>query len=276
MRFGKLSQVVAGLLLTVGIAQAELTANFSGVKGNANEASKAFIGKVDSIGFQAAGNDNIQEPYFKMFKDKNLDLLSFFTVTNMDVMRELLLANPDFGAYAPYNMLFYKKLDKDEKITWFGHLDTKLMLDIIGEKDEARRKTFTDMVNSLDVLAKKEMKPTESKKLEYSADLPKYPLTKMVKKLDKIEDLEEFLEGFIEEHDGAFVKNEFIIAGFLDFKFEYEDADAKFDKYMLIGSLLFVTLNSLIQYLIMVNHKLVFLLHVQFTSIFQRVKMKFM
>jgi len=235
MTFGKISTILAGLLLSVTIAQAELTAELHGIKGNADAQSKAFLKKIDSVGFQWAGNDNIQIPYEKKFKERNLDLLSFFTVTNLDVMRELLLKNPDFGAYAPYNMLFYKLLDNKEKTTWFGHLDADLMLNIIGEKDEKARKTFKDMVASLDEVAMKELKPTESKKLEYSDKLPVKPLTKLVMKLpDTLKDTDavtEWVEEWVEEHDGAFVKHEFIIAGFLDFKLEYDDAEAKFDKY---------------------------------------------
>jgi len=235
MKFGKISKIVAGLLVTATIAQADLTANFNGIKGNANDASKAFIKKVDSIGFQSAGNDNIQVHYFNRYKEKNLDLLSFFTVTNLTVMRDLLIKNPNFGAYAPFNMLFYKKLDKDEKITWYGHLDPDLMLNIVGEKDEANRKTFKDMIAPLDELAKKELNPTEFKKLEHTDKLPAKPLTKMVMKLPadlKDSDaISEWVEEFVETHDGAFVKHEFIIAGFLDFKFEYEDAEIDFDAY---------------------------------------------
>jgi uncharacterized protein (DUF302 family) len=235
MTFGKISTILAGLLVSVTMAQAELTADFHGIKGNADAQSKAFLKKIDSVGFQWAGNDNIQIPYEKKFKERNLDLLSFFTVTNLDVMRELLLKNPDFGAYAPYNMLFYKLLDDKEKVTWFGHLDADLMLNIIGEKDEKARKTFKDMVASLDEVAMKELKPTESKKLEYSDKLPEKPLTKLVMKLpDNLKDTDavtEWVEEWIEEHDGAFVKHEFIIAGFLDFKLEYDDAEADFDKY---------------------------------------------
>jgi len=231
MRFGKLSHLLAGLLLTVSVSQADVTANFNGIKGNANEASKAFISKIDSVGFQAAGNDNIQVHYFNRYKEKNLDLLSFFTVTNLEKMRPLLIKNPDFGAYAPFNMLFYKFLKEKEDITWYGHLNPDLMLNIIGEKDEASRKAFKEMIAPLDALAKKELKPTESKTLEYTDKLPEFPLTKMVKKIGKVKDMEEFVEEFIEKHDTAFVKHEFIIAGFLDFKFEYEDMEADFSEY---------------------------------------------
>jgi len=232
MKFTKLSTMAAALILAVSGLQAEVTANFGGLKGNADAQSKAFIKKLDTIGFQSAGNDNIQVHYFNRYKEKNLDLLSFFTVTNLEKIRPLLIKNPDFGAYAPFNMLFYKKLDKDEKTTWFGHLDSELMLNIIGEKDEATRKDFKAMVGSLDELVKKELKPTESKTLEYSNKLPVKPLTKLVMKLPTdIEEMADWVEEFVEKHDGAFVKHEFIIAGFLDFKFEYEDAEVKFDEY---------------------------------------------
>jgi len=232
MKLTKLSGIAATLVLTISTVSADVTAHFGGLKGNADKQSKAFIKKLDSIGFTSAGNDNIQVHYFNRYKEKNLDLLSFFTVTDLEKIRPLLIKNPDFGAYAPFNMLFYKLLDTKEKTTWFGHLDPELMLNIIGEKDESARKDFRSMVGSLDDLVKKELKPTESKTLEYSNKLPAKPLTKLVMKLPKdIEEMSDWVEEFVEKHDGAFVKHEFIIAGFLDFKFEYEDADVKFDEY---------------------------------------------
>lgn len=232
MKVRTLSKIVAGLLITATMAQADLTAEFHGIKGNADAQSKDFAKKIGTIGFDTvASNDNIQVHYFNKYKEKNIDLLSFFTMVNKEKLRELLLKNPDFGAYAPFNMLFYKTQDTKEDTTWYGHLDPKLMLNIIGEKDEASRKTFTDMVADLDTLAEKELKPTISRKLEFTDELPKYPLTKMVKKLDEIDDMEEFVEGFVAKHDLAFTKHEFIIAGFIDFKFEYEDMEEDFKAY---------------------------------------------
>jgi len=43
--------------------------------------------------------------------------------------------------------------------------------------------------------------------------------------------MEEFVEDFVMEHDGRFSKHDFIIAGFIDLKFEYNDMDLAFDKY---------------------------------------------
>ena len=105
------------------------------------------------------------------------------------------------------------------------------MLDIIGEKDPATRDAFKAMVKSFDDLIVKEMKPTLTRKFEHSKPLPEHGLTKMVMKFEEPDDLDEFIEEFVMNHDSAFSKHDFIIAGFLDFKFEYGDMNLEFDKY---------------------------------------------
>jgi uncharacterized protein (DUF302 family) len=56
-------------------------------------------------------------------------------------------------------------------------------------------------------------------------------LTKLVKTFEKPDDMEEFIDDFVMAHDGQFTKHNFIIAGFIDLKFEYGDMDLDFDKY---------------------------------------------
>jgi len=142
------------------------------------------------------------------------------------------MKNPDFGAYTPFNFLVYKTLDKkNDDNTWYGHLDPDTMLDIIGEKNETNRKEFKTIIAKFDALVQKELKPTESKKFTHTKPLPKHGLTKMVKKFDKPDDLDDFIEDFVMDHDGRFSKHNFIIAGFDDIKFDYSDMDLKFDKY---------------------------------------------
>ena len=131
------------------------------------------------------------------------------------------------------NLLGFKKLPDAEggDTTWYGHLDSDTMIDIIGEKDENINKKFKAMISKVDDLIIKEMKPTESKTLSYDKKLPAQPLLKMVKKFNGVDDIEEFVEEFIVTHDTLFGKNNFIIAGFIDFKFEYDDMELDFDKY---------------------------------------------
>ena len=205
-----------------------------GTKGQPETELNAMIGNLGKVGFStSAVNEHLENHYFNKYKVKNLDLLNFYTLFNIKELRELLISNPDFGAYAPFNLLAYKKPASEEggDTTWYGHLDTETMLKIIGESDDATKDKFRAMMSKIDTHVQTEMKPTENKKLVYSASLPKKPLLKMVKKIGEVDDLEDFVEEFIGEHDGLFAKNKFIIAGFLDIKFEYDDLELDFEEY---------------------------------------------
>lgn len=229
----KIHNILLAFMMIVGFAQAELTAEFDGSKGNKEAEIEALIKKIDTIGFSTvAENKHIENFYYKKFQEKNVEMISFFGIVNKEAMRPLILKNPDFGAYTPYNFLVYKTLDtaKDDN-TWYGTLAPDTMLNIIGEKDPATRKAFTEMVGSFDALVKKEMKPTMTKKFEHTNPIPENGLIKLVKTFETPDDIEEFVEEFMMDHDGRFAKHNFIIAGLLDLKFEYADMDLEFDKY---------------------------------------------
>jgi hypothetical protein len=222
------------LLLLLTFSNAATLADLQGTKGLAENDLKAMVDKLDTIGFRAVGkNEHLETHYYNKFKIKNLELLNFYTVADLESLRELLIANPDFAAYAPFNLLAFKmpQSEKESDTTWYGHLNVDTMLEIIGEKDPALQEKFKAMMAKLDTLVTTEMKPTEAKPLTFDKALPKQPLLKMVKKFGEVDDIEEFVEEFIVEHDGLFVKNKFIIAGFLDVKFEYDDLELEFDAY---------------------------------------------
>ncbi|HFS85112.1 MAG TPA: hypothetical protein ENK72_00640 [Epsilonproteobacteria bacterium] len=227
------TKALVALVMSFGFAYAGVTAEFHGMKGNASEKVKAFTETVGDIGYMTvANNENIQNFYFKQFNVKNLEYISFYTMINLEEIRELLLQNPDFGAFAPFNFLAYKTLDTtNDNMTWYGHLNPDLMLDIIGCKHGESKEKFKKMVGSLDAHAAKALKADASKKVEFTKPLPKATLTKMVKKFERPEDIESFVEDFINKHNTAFTQHKFIIAGFIDIKFEYSDLELEFEKY---------------------------------------------
>jgi len=222
-----------GLIAFSSAYATETTATLHASKGNQEIELDKLMKKLPSIDYSIVkANKNIQEFYYQKFKEKNVEMISFFGITNLKAMRPLLLANPDFGAYAPFNLLAYKTLDlKNDDNTWYGHLSSQTMLKIIGEKDEKNKAQFTSMVDSLDKLVAHTMKPTMHKKFERTQSLPTKGLTKMVLKFKKPDDIEEFMEDFVEKHDTHFANHNFIIAGFKDYKFDYDDMDLKFEKY---------------------------------------------
>ena len=141
------------------IAKVELTAEMQGSEGNIEIELDTLMKKIGSIGYSTvAANKNIQVHYNNKFQEKNVEMISFFSIVNKEKLRPLLLKNPDFGAYAPFNFMAYKTLDiENDDNTWYGHLAPDTMLDIIGEKDEATRKQFKDMVASWDALVNKSL-----------------------------------------------------------------------------------------------------------------------
>ena len=238
----KVKNSILALMVLVGFAQADvqsnmaetkLTAEFSGSQDNKDLDIAALIKKVDTIGYSTVfATTHLEEHYNNKFEEKNVELLSFFGIVNKSEIRPLLLANPDFGAYAPFNFLVYKTLDiENDDNTWYGHLAPDTMLDIIDEKDAGNRKAFHDMVSKWDTFVNKEMTPASTKRFEHTKPLPAQGLTKMVMKFEQPEDIDDFIEEFIGEHDGLIAKHDFLIAGFIDFKFEYDDMEEEFEKY---------------------------------------------
>lgn len=234
MKSNIFSKLLGIFFLTIVVVSASTLTELQGTKGLAEADLKAMIGKLDSIKFKNIfKNERVDNKYYKKYKEKNLDLLNFYTLTDLRAMRELLITNPNFAAYAPFTFLAYKNLtkEKDSDITWYGHLATDTMLDIIGEKDKTLRKKFETMVSKLDTLVTQELKPSKSKKFTFNKPLPKEPLLKMIKDVSDVDDFEDYVEEFVMEFDSMFVENHFLLAGFADLKIEYDDLDLKFDEY---------------------------------------------
>jgi uncharacterized protein (DUF302 family) len=234
MKLNIFPKLLGTFLLTISVASAFPLTKLQGTKGLAESDLKAMIGKLDKTPFKLIfKNERVDNKYAKKYKEKNLDLLSFYTFTDLKKLHELLIANPDFAAFAPFNFLAYKNLKKEKNadITWYGHAAPQTMLDIIGEKDEALRAKFETMIATFDAFVTKNLKPTESKKFTFNKPLPKAPLQKMSKDVSDVDDFEDYVEEFMMEYHSVFVENHFIPAGFSDYKLEYEDLELKFEKY---------------------------------------------
>ena len=228
------TKLLGTFLLTLSMAFATPSTQLQGTKNLAEADLKAMIGKLNTIKYkQVFKNERVDNKYYKNYKEKNLDLLSFYTVIHFEALHELIIKNPDFAAYAPFNFFAYKNLkkEKDNKTTWYGHLNTDTMLEIIGEEDETLQKKFKTMISKFDTLVTNELKPTENQEVTLAKPLAKSPLLKMVKDVSDVDDFEDYVEDFMMEYHSIFVDNHFIPAGFSDFKIEYEDLDLELDQY---------------------------------------------
>ena len=87
--------------------------------------------------------------------------------------------------------------------------------------------------------------PTMKKRFEHTKPLPERGLLKMVMKFEEPDDMEEFIEDFVTDHDSRFTQHNFIIAGFIDYKFEYDD---KIDIFIEFASVPIISLESAIRH----------------------------
>ena len=95
----KLKGIVLTFLCTIGFIQADvqsniaksrLTGELQGAVGNQEVQVDGLIKKIGSIGFSTvAANKNIQNFYYQKYKERNVEMISFFGMVNKEKLRPL-------------------------------------------------------------------------------------------------------------------------------------------------------------------------------------------
>ncbi len=236
----KLVKTALVLSLTATIAFGAQAVMFNVVDGNAEEQYNNLVNKkIESVGFVLSDpheriNDAYKEKYGVKSSDKydsawkeSLDNLGFFSVANDVALRELLIKAPELGGFSPFNLHIYKK--KSENKTYVGHIVPAVMLDIVGIKDKGIRSEFEAMFPALDDLVQKEI----GGKVEISeySSLPSNPMMNFEITFERTEDLGDYIDEFQEGFEEAFEENDYIIAGYKNFREAYDDLELDFQKY---------------------------------------------
>ena len=171
------------------------------------------------------GNPEAKE-YDKDFK-KTLDNLGFFGMANDKKLHPLLKKAPELGGFSPFNLHIYKKTNEDK--TYVGHIVPSTMLDVVGVKDKEIRKEFTAMFDGLDALVQKEL----GGKVEISTydKLPAKTMMKFEYEFERPDDMYDFMDEFQGKFEEAFEEEDYIIAGYKNFKEKYSDLGMDFDEY---------------------------------------------
>lgn len=208
-----------------------LGAELWGATGDQDAKFMALTEKINELGFVVSDpHPKINEGYKHKFGSTTLDNLGFFSVTNDKAMRELLIAHPDLGAFAPLNLHIYKWADKD--VTWVGHLRPEVMADMAGLHDIKLRNKFASLFPALDKMTIEQMGATKVNNI-YFDTLPEKPLMKFELEFDLADyedDIEMFVEEFQESYEEAFEEAGYLIAGYKNFKevYEYMDGEPEF------------------------------------------------
>jgi len=209
---------------TVSKTQERVGAVLHGVAGDQDKNFMKVVDSLESIDFVLSDpHPHVNNAYVEQFGSTKLDNLGFFSIANNTKLRNLLEKYPQIGGFSPFNLHVYKK--KTENMTWVGHLNPEVMMDIVGVTDTDARAEFASMFKPLDESIQKNMNPTTQKKIMFTA-LPAEPMITF--EFDVDGSTEDFAEDFQEKFEGAFEDKKYIIAGYKNIKEAYDDMDEDF------------------------------------------------
>ncbi len=200
------------------------------LKGNVEEKYNKFVEKtINKLGFKLTDpHKRVNDVYKKKYGKTNLDILSFMSIANEKVIKPLFDIDPRIAGFNPFNFLIYKKLD--ENTTHIGHLRANAILDMLSITDEKVRKVYTQSLAKLDELVRKELGGKEVI-LEAKGYAKDRMMTFQVP-FKREGDIDDIIDEFQENFEGAFENKKYIIAGFNNFK-EGEEGGTldKFDAF---------------------------------------------
>lgn len=196
---------------------------FYTIPGNVQEQYNELVEqKIKSIGFNLSNpHKRVNDQYETKYGSTVLDVLSFLSVVNDEVIVPLLNIDPRIAGFAPFNMLIYKKLD--ENVTHVGHLMPKTMLDILGIENEEVREKFTATFKPLDEMIEKEL-GGEKSFMPY-AKLPEQTMINFEYEFEVPDDMDDFIDDFQNRFELAFISKEYLIAGYHNFMEATENAE---------------------------------------------------
>ncbi len=189
--------------------------------------------KIDDAFLQRYGNP--KDPDYDKAWSTNLDNLGFFSISNDKALYPIIKKAPQIAGFSPFNLLIYK--NRAEDVTYVGHIDPTVMLDVTGVKDAATRAEFVKMYEPLDAYITKEFggKVTTS---SYDK-LPANPMMNFEFDIPAGADISDWTESFQENFEATFEDKKYIIAGFKNLKGIYEEdleMDlAEYDSFFVYG-----------------------------------------
>ncbi len=199
-------------------------------KGNIEDKYNKFVEKtINKLGFKLTDpHKRVNDVYKKKYGNTNLDILSFMSIANEKVIKPLFDIDPRIAGFNPFNFLIYKKLD--ENITHVGHLRANAILDMLSITDEKVRKAYTESIAKLDDLVRKELGGKEV--ILEAKGYAKDRMMTFVVPFKREGDIDDIIDEFQENFEGAFEDKKYIIAGFNNFK-EGEEGGTldKFDAF---------------------------------------------
>lgn len=211
-------------------------ATYHTLPGNIEEKYNDLVeNKLKKIGFTLVNpHKRVNYMYETKWGSTALDVLSFMPIVNDKSILPLLNIDPRIAGFSPFNLVIHKK--KNENVTHVGHLVPEAMLDILGIQDTEIRDKFTAPFTALDQTINQVL-GEDTSTLSYTK-LPKNTMIQYAYTFERPEDLDDFIDEFQNTFSLAFMKKEYLIAGFHDFMETSDDAEEILNNYDLFWTYL--------------------------------------
>ncbi len=183
--------------------------------------------KTIEVTFEKAGffiNDNrdMLPPFIKNFKTVDYDVYNLFTIFKKDSVLALAKKYQTIGLFSPISMSIYTK--KGTKTISVSSLSVSAMAEIMGmPADDADLVAYGKLVQET---LKKALPNAKKETVSYGMTKPAGELvSRATLKMGKSADWEEVKDDFEMKFEGELPGNDFIMAGFNDLNYDFEEAN---------------------------------------------------
>jgi len=183
--------------------------------------TKSIEATFEKAGFFINDNRDMVAPFKKNFKEVDFDVYNLFTVFKKDAVLKLVKKYPKIGLFSPMSMSIYAK--KGTKMISVSYLSTAAMAKIMEiPVDDADMVAYGKLVE--DTLHKA-LPNAIKESVSYEMQALKGPLVQTATlTMDEDADWEETKDDFEMNFEGELAPAKFIMAGFNDLNYDFEEA----------------------------------------------------
>jgi uncharacterized protein (DUF302 family) len=176
-------------------------------------------------GFFISANRDMNGPFKKQFKETTFDVYNLFTFYSKKQTLALVKEYPNIGLFSPMSMSIYTK--KGDKKISIALLTTEAMAKIL--KIPADNKALVKVGKMVKEALKSAMPEGKFETLAYTVQKPIGPLVSSYEMEMDPEEWEDEKEEFQMEFEGTLAPNGFVMAGFNDLNYDFDES--KYEAY---------------------------------------------
>ena len=183
---------------------------------------KTIEATFEKAGFFINDNRNMLPPFIKNFKTVDFDVYNLFTIFKKDAVLTLAKKYPTIGLFSPMSMSIYTR--KGTKTISVASLSVPAMAKIMGiPADDADLVAYGKLVQET---LQKALPNAKKETVSYEMSKPAGDLVyHAALKMEKGADWEDVKDDFEMAFEGELPGHDFIMAGFNDLNYDFEEAN---------------------------------------------------